>query len=94
MLHLQWQSRANGEIVVAGNAVVGSATDFGICRYYASGNLDTNFGSGGSVTTNFGGNTAWAYGVVIQSDGKIVVGGSAKTSATGLNEFVLARYMP
>lgn len=84
----------NGEIVVAGNAVVGSATDFGICRYYANGSLDTNFGSGGSVVTNFGGNTAWAYGVVIQSDGKIVVGGSAKTSPTGLNEFALARYVP
>jgi uncharacterized delta-60 repeat protein len=86
--------QSNGEIVVVGNAVVGSATDFGICRYYANGSLDTSFGSGGSVTTNFGGNTAWAYGVVIQSDGKIVVGGSAKTSPTGVYNFALARYLP
>lgn len=86
--------QGNGEIVVVGNAVVGSATDFGICRYYSNGSLDTTFGSGGSVTTNFGGNTAWAYGIVIQSDGKIVVGGSAKTSPTGLYNFALARYLP
>jgi uncharacterized delta-60 repeat protein len=84
----------NGEIVVAGNAVVGSATDFGVCRYYSNGSLDTSFGSGGTVTTNFGGNTAWAYGLVIQSDGKIVAGGSAKTSPTGVYNFALARYLP
>ena len=86
--------QSNAEIVVAGNAAVGTATDFGICRYYSNGSLDTTFGSGGSVTTNFGGNTAWAYALVIQPDGKIVVGGSAKTSPTGVYNFALARYLP
>jgi uncharacterized delta-60 repeat protein len=86
--------QSNGEIVVAGNAAVGAATDFGVCRYNANGSLDSSFGNGGKVVTNFGGNTAYAYGLVIQLDGKIVAAGLAKTTPTGGDDFGLARYLP
>jgi len=55
----------------------------------ASGDLDPTFGSGGKVTTNFD-SFDRANAVAIQSDGKIVVAGSALTITS--NDFALARY--
>lgn len=56
----------------------------------ARGDLDPTFGSGGKVTTDFGGNeTAW--GVVVQPDGRVVVAG-ARFDMGPSDDFVLARY--
>jgi uncharacterized delta-60 repeat protein len=60
----------DGRIVVVG----ASDDDFCIVRYLADGQLDSSFGDGGIVTTDFGG-SEMAFGVAIQSDGKIVVAG-------------------
>ncbi len=55
------------------------------------GSLDTTFGAGGMVMTDFKDSGSGAY-VSIQSDGKIVLAGSA---SNGLNDaFVLVRYTP
>jgi uncharacterized delta-60 repeat protein len=43
----------------------------------AGGALDTSFGNGGKVTTDFGGTDDYAYAVAIEQPGKIVVGGSS-----------------
>ncbi|MGW6919459.1 calcium-binding protein [Kitasatospora sp. NPDC054939] len=56
----------------------------------APGDLDTAFGTGGRVTTDFGGGSDEARGVVVQSDGKIVVAGYAGAT----DDFALARYNP
>lgn len=48
---------ANGQMVVGGQAFSGtgpSASDFGLARYGANGDLDTTFGNGGKVATDFG----------------------------------------
>lgn len=50
------------------------AGDFGIARYNANGMLDPTFGTGGLVTTDFGGFDQ-ANGVALQPDGKVVVVG-------------------
>jgi uncharacterized delta-60 repeat protein len=56
----------------------------------ARGDLDPTFGSGGKVTTDFGGNeTAW--GLAVQSDGKAVVAGTRFDPGPS-DDFVLARY--
>lgn len=56
----------------------------------ARGDLDPTFGSGGKVTTDFGGNeTAW--GVAVQPDGKAVVAGT-RIDPGPSDDFVLARY--
>src|SRR5688572_19568099 len=55
------------------------------------GSLDLSFGNGGKVTTSIGGQFDFARAVAIQSDGKIVVAGSA---AFGVDDFALARYNP
>jgi uncharacterized delta-60 repeat protein len=56
----------------------------------AGGDLDPTFGSGGKVTTDFGGNDE-AWGLAVQTDGKAVVAGDRFDMAPS-DDFVLARY--
>ncbi len=76
--------QADGKILVANASVSG----FALTRYNADGTLDT-FGTGGTVTTSFGGFSAVPHAITIQSDGKIVVAG---TSFFGANQVAVARY--
>ncbi len=71
----------DGKIVAVGT----SAADFALARYNTDGSLDTSFGTGGKVTTDFGG-TDQAWAAVLQPDGKIVAAGLASA------DFALARY--
>ena len=80
------------KVVVAGFATspATGTTDFAVARYKPDGSLDTGFGNGGKVTTNFSGfSSDRASAVAIQS-GKIVVGGTS--DATGADVFALARF--
>src|SRR5262245_59321505 len=53
--------QSNGKVVVAGWAggitAKGSSEDFAVARLNGNGTLDTTFGAGGTVTTNFTGGT-------------------------------------
>lgn len=84
--------QADGKIVVAGTKDLGSSAvqDFALARYNGDGSLDTSFGMGGKVTTDFFSNLDDARAVAVQPDGKIVVGGSAVTATN--TSFALARY--
>jgi hypothetical protein len=44
--------------------------------------LDTEFGVGGVLRTNFGGTYDWAYAVALQPDGKIVAAGVSDVSGS------------
>ncbi len=84
----------DGKIVAAGYAS-GASDDFALARYNANGTLDTGFGTGGRVRTDFAGAKDQAHAVALQSDGKIVVVGQAYIGAntTGTQtDFALARY--
>jgi len=60
-----------------------------------AGDLDTSFGVGGKVITDFSGGNDEAQAVALQPDGKIVVAGNTTSNpATGLVEFAVARYLP
>jgi uncharacterized delta-60 repeat protein len=88
----------DGKIVASGfsYAAGGGQAYSTLVRYNSNGTLDGSFGVGGIVTTNMaGGPDNWAYAVAIQSDGKIVTGGTADTANAGDGFFVaLARYYP
>ena len=64
--------------------VAGEANSFGLARYNPDGSLDTNFGIGGTVTTN--GTFQAANAVLVQDDGRIVAAGNAS------GDFGVARY--
>ena len=46
--------QSDGKILVSGYSIT-SNRDFALARYTSTGELDTTFGSGGKVTTDFGG---------------------------------------
>lgn len=85
-----------GEIVVAGQAAfprgVSFDNDFALARLSAAGAVEPAFGSGGTTHTNIGGDADWAYGVRIQSDGKIVLAGHAAVDGGSDPDVGLARY--
>ena len=91
--------QADGRIVVVGltSNSIAFNDDFALARFKADGTLDSSFGSGGKVTTDFFGSVDQARRVRIVPDGKILVAGSAVTvisSTTSVRHFALARYNP
>ena len=74
--------------------------DFMVARYTPKGELDPAFGVGGVTTTNFDGESYdEPYAVVLQPDGRIVLGGSSNTGGgigriMGADNLALARYLP
>lgn len=82
--------QSDGKIVTVGSTDGGPTSDFVVARFTVDGSLDSSFGMGGKVLTDFGGGEV-ANGVTLQSDGKIVVAGSANVG--GSVDFALARYL-
>ncbi len=80
----------DGKIVVAGLAVTGADYDFALARFRADGSLDDSFGTDGKVTTAFGPSDDKGIAVLLQPDGKILVGGHLHNGAHF--DFALARY--
>jgi uncharacterized delta-60 repeat protein len=79
----------DGKIVVSGYIFPGTTTDYVLARYNADGTRDTSFGTNGVSIVDFG-DDEYAFGMAIQPDGRIVVGGGsgfdfavARFSATG-----------
>jgi uncharacterized delta-60 repeat protein len=69
-------------IAVGGN----SSGNFVVAKFTPNGALDASFGTGGFVTTDFNSGNDVASSVVLQPDGKIVVGGKSS------NDCAVARY--
>ena len=76
----------DGKILAAGTKYIhfssdnSSDTDFAIARYNPDGSLDTTFGVGGEVATDFNLANDDALAIALQPDGKIVAAGDAKSS--------------
>ena len=85
----------DGKIVTAGLRYNGGSSNFydvAVSRFRADGTADTTFGGTGTVFTDVSGQSDRAHAVLIQPDGKILVGG---TGGDGPHFFfVLARYNP
>ncbi len=76
----------DGKIVLTGYA----GGDVAVARYNTDGSRDQSFGTGGGVTTDFGGSFEDAgYSLLSQPDGKIVIAGITRA---GDYNFALARY--
>ena len=84
----------DGKIVLAGSVkrAIPYYRDFGLVRYLPDGTIDPSFGINGRVITDFNGGRDFAYAITLQSDGMIVVAGTAQEGADGDYEFALARY--
>ena len=84
----------DGKTVAVGQTQLSTfpySTRFALARYSLNGSLDAGFGTGGLVTTGFGGNESRAFAGAVQADGKVVVAGVASGGPTGA-DIALARY--
>lgn len=82
--------QTDGKVVTVGNRYMsGGASDFAIVRYNTDGSIDTSFSGDGKQFISFG-HADDGLAVVIQTDGKIVVGGQTCTSG-GVCDIALAR---
>jgi uncharacterized delta-60 repeat protein len=71
-----------------------STSAFQLIRYEEGGGLDESFGTDGMVTIDPGYSTFRAATIGLQSDGKIIVGGTADSDIGTGNDFALARICP
>ncbi|MEP6601811.1 MAG: delta-60 repeat domain-containing protein [Nitrospirota bacterium] len=82
----------DGKLVVVGFSGVYPGFNSAVARHNSDGSLDTTFGNGGIVISHFS-TTDSLDAVAIQSDGKIVVVGSAQaTSGNNGTNVLVARY--
>ena len=81
----------DGKTVLAGVGSNGLNFDIIIARLNADGTLDTGFGMGGLLTRTVGNGNDQAYGVAVQNDGKIVIGGYYQTPTSA--DTVVLRFM-
>ena len=81
----------DGKIVVAGRVSNNGRDDWGVVRYLPGGGIDRTWGTDGKVVTSFGKSFDVAYGVALQTNGKIVVAGRVHRTNTGAN-FCVVRY--
>jgi uncharacterized delta-60 repeat protein len=82
--------QTDGKIVVLSEFNSGSQ-DFRVLRYSSNGSLDTTFGNNGSITTDIG-NVEFPKSIVVQSDNKILVGGTTYNSTASTENVFVARY--
>ena len=82
--------QSDGKIVASGYASAGTNHVFAIARYNANGSLDTTFDGDGKVTTAMLAVDSFANAMKIQTDGKIVLAGSAFDGSN--YDAALARY--
>jgi uncharacterized delta-60 repeat protein len=81
--------QSDGMIVAAGtsgNDNTSTSAAFSAARYNTDGSLDTTFGSSGQVVVNLP--TSIAFSVVLQPDGKIVLGGETGIGISGLTNIL------
>lgn len=81
--------QADDKLVVAGEAAMSNGNDkadFALARFNADGSLDSSFGTGGKVTTDFGGTTNNGRSVIQLADGKLLMAGYSDYN------FALTRY--
>jgi uncharacterized delta-60 repeat protein len=80
----------DGKIILAGTGTF-TGPRFAMIRYNTNGTLDNSFGSFGRVATEVG-VVSRGFGMALQPDGKIVVGGVAAVSQTEI-DMALLRYL-
>jgi uncharacterized delta-60 repeat protein len=83
--------QGDGKLIALGTS--GGAT-VKLVRFNVDGSLDSTFGSGGTVTTSFGGAAADGSDLVFQPDGKLLAGNiTASDIYFHQSDFALARYL-
>jgi uncharacterized delta-60 repeat protein len=82
--------QADGRILIAGSATVGSETQFGLMRLDANGGTDGSFGSSGLATAGFSTQGDHARAIAVRPDGGILVAGQSSNLSN--SDFAVALF--
>ena len=80
-LALSLIARPDGKLTVAGALITATVFDFALAQFNTDGTVDTSFGNGGLITTDFTGADDAAFALAVQSDGNPVLAGVAGADA-------------
>ena len=83
--------QADGKLVVVGTRAFSVNPNFIVARYNSDGSLDAGFANAGALSIDFFGFDDIGENVLVQPDGRIVVGGQARNVVDG---YGLARINP
>lgn len=81
----------DGKILVGGETNYQGLVQMLIVRYDQNGSIDTSFGQNGYAIINFGSANALAYGLIVQPDLNVLVGGYSGNN--GSKDFALVRLL-
>lgn len=84
--------QTDGKIVVAGTTNMNTSSDTYIARYNSSGSLDTTFGTNGITIKSFTTGNDGANSLILQPDGKIILGGFENVGGASGNDFALRQF--
>jgi uncharacterized delta-60 repeat protein len=85
--------QADNKIIISGTHIGSGSSGFYAARFLANGAVDTSYGTNGKVFTTFGNSLSTVpYDAALQSDGKLVQGGSSSGDAPAPNRIALVRY--
>ena len=85
----------SGQAVLGGYRANGGENTYGVARLTAAGALDATFDNDGYATPSFvvaGANSELAFGVGVQSDGRVLIAGSVTETPAGKSEAIVARF--
>ena len=85
--------QGDGKLIALGEGNFSNDTEFHLLRFNVNGSLDSTWGNGGTVTTDFGQPTE-GTALAFQPDGKLIAGGLTSSDQYYNNsDFALARYL-
>jgi uncharacterized delta-60 repeat protein len=84
---------SDSSIIIAGTMGNSGNLNIGVKKIFPDGTIDSNFGSGGAFILDYAGFSDFCYDMAIQSDGKIILVGSASISAAN-PDFLAMRIYP
>lgn len=84
--------QTDGKIIIA--ARLASPYGFILTRYHATGEIDATFGTNGLQFFSFATSGTTVSSMILQTDGKILVGGSLTSSGITFYAFAVARFNP
>ena len=87
-------SQPDGKIVMLAQSNNGQDVRSSLFRYNADGSPDNSFDTDGMAITSLGLNSLGVKTVILQPDGKILVGGYAGRLADTFDMFMVLRYLP
>lgn len=85
--------QSDGKILVTGSTGNTTSSDNTyIARYDSDGKLDTSFGGSGKIVKSFSSGNDGANSLILQPDGKIILGGYEDTGGAAGTDFALRRF--